>query len=85
MYPPHGASNDAACLIDDGPNLLNSEYICHLYGLFAPIVAVLNTIYTRRTIHVALFLTVAVARIDLAQSIRFEKRFGIFPSYELFQ
>ena len=85
MHPPHGASNDTACLIDDGPNLLNSEYICHLHGLFAPIVAVLDNIYTRRTIHVAFFLIVPVARIDLALTLRFEKGFGIFPSYEIFE
>ena len=75
MHPPHGARNDAACLIDDGPNLLNSEYICHLHGLFAPIVAVVDTIRIRWTTHVALFLTVAVAWIDLAQTIRFQKGF----------
>ena len=72
----------AACLIHGGPHLLNSEYICHLHCLFAPIVAVVDTIHARGTTH---FVTVALARIDLAQTIHFEKEFGIFPPYELFE
>ena len=65
----------AACLIHGGPHLLNSEYICHLHCLFASIVAVVDTIHIRGTTHVALFLTVAVAWIDLAQTIPFQKGF----------
>ena len=75
----------AACLINGGPNLLNSEYICQLHCLFASILAVVDTIHTRGTTHVAFFLTVGVARIDLALTLRFEKGFGIFPSYKLFK
>ena len=59
----------AACLINGSPHLLNSECICHLHCLFASIVAVVDTIHTQGTTHVALFLTVAVARLDLAQTI----------------
>ena len=69
----------AACLIHGGPHLLNYEFICLLHCLFAPIVAVVDTIHILGTTHVALFL-VAVARINIAQTIRFEKGFGIFPS-----
>ena len=59
----------AACLIHGGPHLLNSECICHLHCLFAPIVAIVDTIHTRGMAHVALFLIVAVVQIDLAQII----------------
>ena len=59
----------AACLIHGGPHLFNYEFICLLHCLFAPIVAVMHTIHTRGTTLSALFLTVAVARLDLAQTI----------------
>ena len=74
----------AACLINGGPHLLNSEYIYHLHCLFALIVAIVDTIHTRGTTHVALFLTVAESRIHPSQTIRFEKGSDIFPSYKLF-
>ena len=45
----------AACLINGSPHLLNFEHICHLHCLFAPIVAIVDTIHTRGMAHVALF------------------------------
>ena len=59
--------------------LFHAEHICHLYSLLAPIKTIVNTILSGRTTHITIFLTIAVAQINLPNAFRFQKWLRILP------
>ena len=70
----------SASFIDGSPYLFYAKHICHLYSLFAPIKAIVNSILPGWTTHIPIFFAVAVAGIHLTNALSSQKWLYILPS-----
>ena len=66
-------------------DFLNHVHVCHFHGMFPFIKAIMHTILAGGTTHVAIFFAIAIAWIDLTETLQSQKRFVIVPADKLFE